>query len=102
MHIATDSAEHHISKFVRWAHEKIEAEIALNDKIEESFGDKAIPKEPSRCAYDLTNKQKRGILDQIEDLKDEGNSLVASCRRMDIHPTTYYKWKKLLNPNTNK
>jgi DNA invertase Pin-like site-specific DNA recombinase len=97
MHIATDDPEHHISKFVRWAHEKIEKEISLNDKIEKEFGEKAIPKEKSRCSYSLTTKQKQDKLDQIDALKKAGSSLAAACREIKIHQTTYYKWQKLIN-----
>ena len=97
MHTQTDSPEHHISKFIRWAHDKIEKEISLNDKIEEEFGEKSIPKEPSRCSYSLTIEQKQEKLDQIEALKKEGMSLAAACREIQIHQTTYYKWHKLVN-----
>lgn len=102
MNIATNDPEHHISKFIRWAHDKIETEIALNDKIADEFGDEAIAKESKRCCYKLSENQKREILYQLDDLKEDGWTLAASCNEVGIHQTTYYKWKKLLNHKSIK
>lgn len=97
MHIATDVEENHIGRLVKWAHMKIEKEIKLNEKLEEEFGSKAVKEEKSRCRYDLSLEQKSEILRKIESFKQEGYSMKEACASVDIHPQTYYKWKKLVN-----
>ena len=102
MNIATNDPEHNISKFIRWAHDRIESEMISNHKIAKEFGDSAITKESKRCCYKLSDSQKREILYQLDDLKEDGWTLAASCDEVGIHQTTYYKWKKLLNHKSIK
>lgn len=85
-----------ISRFMRWAEERLEKEVESIKRLEKQIGDE-LYEEKIQTSTKLTADQKRRILEDVEKAREEGEVTVAeACELIGIHYVTYYRWKKKL------
>ena len=83
-----------ISRFMRWAEERLEKEVESIKRLEKQIGYE-LYEEENRTSTKLTADQKRSILDDVEKAREAGDvSIVKACELIGIHSATYYRWKK--------
>jgi hypothetical protein len=94
--IAKDSYSASISRFMRYAQDRLDQEIEQIERCEEEFGAAEVYKEKKETRpKDLTVDQKRDLFDQVNKLYDLHPHLsrASACEEVGLHYTTYYKWK---------
>jgi DNA invertase Pin-like site-specific DNA recombinase len=85
-----------MNSFLVWASQRIEKEIAENEKMErlEGRSDYLKPERPMK-GRKVTFEEKVSIIESIDELKSYMTK-GAACEKMGIHPCTYPKWKRLV------
>jgi predicted site-specific integrase-resolvase len=82
-----------ISSFIRWAERKIEEEFENNKLIEKEQGTAECFAEHKRLPYNLNDKQKLELVNQVDQLRNDGMGNIQSCKEVGIHITTYCKYR---------
>jgi hypothetical protein len=87
-----------ISNFIRWAHQRIEKEIEINEECERQFGSAEVFKDSHKLHNQLSNQEKLELVYEVNRLSDMYPNLTRAkiCSMAGLHYTTYYKWRKQL------
>ena len=97
METATTGAS--ISRFMRWAEEKI-AQAVKDDEdfIRKAGSDNFLKSDAYRpCSRHLEESEKLAILADINSDRDDGIKVGEACESARIHYSTYVKWMKSFN-----
>ena len=83
---------------MNWASDRIEREIAQNEKCERDFGTSVIFKDSDRLPAHLSNEKKIKHIEQVQQIVKDypWKTVVEACEQAGLYHTTYYKWKKEL------
>lgn len=82
-----------ISSFISWAERRISEEIERNDKIAKEAGSDKWLVIHKRLPYNLNDSQRLELVNQVDELRNEGMGNIASCKKVGIHITTYCKYR---------
>ena len=85
-----------ISRFMNWASERIAKEVEDNERIEKNGG-KVDFLYHAGSGVTYTDEEKAAIIKTVDELREQGYTVVAATNRFRIHNTTYYTWKRELN-----
>ena len=87
-----------ISRFMKWAAERIAKEVEDNERIEAQAGTRDfIPGSRSTKKQDYTEDEKLTIMKTVDEMREQGYTAIQAAKQLGIHNTTYYKWKRELN-----
>ena len=82
-----------ISTFMKWADRRIAEEIAANEAFERLTGKSVALKESTHLPHSLTDDQKRGMIDAVDNLRRAGVASGNACNEVGLHPSTYSQWR---------
>ena len=85
--------------FVHWAHRRIEQEIADIEMMEKEYGTAEWTVTDKRRDFsEVTEEEKKKVVLEVDKLRKDGYSYRIASRTLNIHPSTYIKWRKKLFP----
>ena len=82
-----------ISTFMKWAERRIAEEFEANEKFEQRTGKRAALEESTHLPHSLTDQQKRGMIDAVDDLRKAGVAAKNACNEVGLHASTYSQWR---------
>jgi hypothetical protein len=83
-----------ISSFMQWASERIAKEVEANEAFERRTGKCVALEESTHLPHSLTDQQKRGMIDAVDDLRRTGIASGTACGEVGLHVSTYIQWRK--------
>ncbi len=92
METATTGAS--ISRFMRWAEEKIAQAVKEDeDFIKKSGTNNFLKSDAHRpCSRKLEDSERKQIILHIHELRDMGMKTTEACKSAKVHYSTYRKW----------
>lgn len=94
--IETHTHSQGISSFMRWAERRIAEEVEANEDFEKRTGESFVLKESTHLPHNLTDHQKRMMIEAVDDLRKLGNGAIAACNDCGLHQNTYFTWRRNL------
>jgi len=93
-----DNYKRSIGTFMSWIGDKLDEEMASIKRCEREFGTETVYREDhEQRPRNLTDDEKIKLVKDIDSLRYLNNlSKAEACRRVGVHFSTYYKWRKLL------
>ena len=85
-----------IGSFINWAERRIAEEFESNEAIANQEGTAECFAIKKRLPYDLNDSQKLELVNQVDQLRNDGMGNIASCKKAGIHITTYCKYRQKL------
>ena len=85
-----------IGSFISWAERRIAEEFESNEAIAKQEGTAECFAVKKRLPYDLNDSQKLELVNQVDQLRNDGMGNIASCKKAGIHITTYCKYRQKL------
>ena len=87
-----------ISRFMNWAAERIAKEVEDNERIEAQAGTRDfIPGSRFTKKQDFTEDEKLAIIKTVDEMREQGYTVIQAVKQFGIHNTTYYTWRRQLN-----
>ena len=83
-----------ISAFIKWAEQRIAEEVEANEAFERRTGKCVALEESTHLPHSLTDQQKRGMIDAVDDLRRTGIASKSACNEVGLHFSTYFQWRK--------
>lgn len=88
------------SSFIRYAETRIAKEVEDNERLEELAGTRDILPRPERYSTSgFTDEERLETIDAIQKLRDQGMTVSSACESHLVHPSTYHKWCRNLQPS---
>lgn len=82
---------------MNWAAERLAKEVDDNERIEKLTGTREfIPSSREIAKVIYTDEEKYDIVNGIDELRSQGQTLKEALCDFDIHNSTYYQWKRQL------
>jgi len=82
-----------MGSFISWAERRIAEEFESNEAIANQEGTAECFAEHKRLPYNLNDRQKLELVNQVDKLRNDGMGNLASCKKVGIHITTYCKYR---------
>tara|TARA_R110002153_G_C13329738_1_gene497869 strand:+ start:5428 stop:5712 length:285 start_codon:yes stop_codon:yes gene_type:complete len=85
-----------IGNFLKWASDRIEREVAQNEKCERDFGTAVVFEDSDRESAHLSDEIKIERVEQVQKIVRDcpWKTVAEACIEAKLYHTTYYKWKK--------
>lgn len=83
-----------ISAFIKWAEQRIAEEVEANEAFERRTGKCVALEESTHLPHSLTDQQKRGMIDAVDDLRRLGVAAKKACNEVGLHQSSYSQWRK--------
>ena len=92
------STDGSISNFVKWANDRIEREIQLNEECERQFGTAEVSSIRSKLSNYLSDEDKIKYIKEVDRVSKMYPHIkkIEICDMCNVHFTSYYKWQKQL------
>ena len=85
-----------MGSFISWAERRIAEEFESNEAIAKQEGTAECFAVKKRLPYNLNDSQKLELVNQVDQLRNDGMGNMASCKKAGIHITTYCKYRQKL------
>jgi len=91
------------SKFLDWAHERIQKEIDEIEFMEKEYGTAEwyIP-ETKRGRPPATDEEKRDAVARVDELRGQGYTYRIACECCGVETSSYTRWRKELKEQNNE
>lgn len=85
-----------IGNFLNWASDRIEKEVAQNQKCESDFGTAVLIEDSERESSKLSDQTKIDRVEQVQKIVRDcpWKTVNEACMEGKLYISTYYKWKK--------